>query len=152
MTVTVSQLNHLSIQVSNGNLLISPVPAIYAGPASFTLRVADPSGFYDRMVDIPLNVLQTAPFGIHKLDLNIPADYQLLQNYPNPFNPVTRIRFAIPAGENIRLLLYNPLGQAVRRAGGGSFFARMVPGGSGHESLSRAVFISIPWKPTVSGR
>lgn len=40
-------------------------------------------------------------------------DYKLSQNYPNPFNPVTTISFMIPAYENVRLAIYNSIGQAV---------------------------------------
>lgn len=44
----------------------------------------------------------------------LPASYRLDQNYPNPFNPATSIRFALPATSNVRLVVYNVLGQNVR--------------------------------------
>jgi hypothetical protein len=40
--------------------------------------------------------------------------YQLYQNYPNPFNPETTIRFELPHGTKVELLLYNLLGQRVK--------------------------------------
>jgi hypothetical protein len=44
----------------------------------------------------------------------IPDKYSLEQNYPNPFNPSTIISFAIPeAGSNVRLIIYDALGQKV---------------------------------------
>jgi hypothetical protein len=43
----------------------------------------------------------------------IPGEYILEQNYPNPFNPETTIRFSIPEAGDIKLTIYNPLGQKV---------------------------------------
>ena len=44
----------------------------------------------------------------------IPNDYALMNNYPNPFNPSTNIEFALPEPGNVRLEIYNTLGQLVR--------------------------------------
>jgi len=43
----------------------------------------------------------------------IPDKYELSQNYPNPFNPSTSINFSIPAAGNVKLAIYNVLGQQV---------------------------------------
>jgi hypothetical protein len=45
---------------------------------------------------------------------NIPAEFTLNQNYPNPFNPTTTIEFSIPEMNEVTLVIYNALGQAVR--------------------------------------
>ncbi len=44
-----------------------------------------------------------------------PDRFVLAQNYPNPFNPVTVIRYAVPTGGDVRLQVFNALGQEVRR-------------------------------------
>jgi len=42
------------------------------------------------------------------------SDYVLEQNYPNPFNPETTIRYSLPATSDVRLNIYNMLGQEVK--------------------------------------
>ena len=41
----------------------------------------------------------------------IPGDYTLEQNYPNPFNPTTKIKIALPKTSEIKLSVYNTLGE-----------------------------------------
>jgi len=43
----------------------------------------------------------------------VPSSYSLSQNYPNPFNPSTQIRFTIPEKTNVKLEVYNLIGQKV---------------------------------------
>jgi hypothetical protein len=44
----------------------------------------------------------------------VPAGgFVLEQNYPNPFNPSTKIRFSIPVSSNLRLSIYNVIGEEV---------------------------------------
>ena len=40
--------------------------------------------------------------------------FQLFQNYPNPFNPSTNISFSILKEGEVKLIIYNELGQKVR--------------------------------------
>jgi hypothetical protein len=47
------------------------------------------------------------------IEVSIPVAYELANNYPNPFNPTTNIRFAIPETGNVKLSIYNMLGQKI---------------------------------------
>ncbi len=55
--------------------------------------------------------------GIISVDDNsspIPDEYSLYQNYPNPFNPSTNIKFSLPVQSNVRLQIFNILGEVVK--------------------------------------
>jgi hypothetical protein len=44
----------------------------------------------------------------------VPLNYMLYQNYPNPFNPGTKIEFEVPEYSNVKLIIWNSLGQKVK--------------------------------------
>jgi photosystem II stability/assembly factor-like uncharacterized protein len=48
-----------------------------------------------------------------EVEIVIPSTFMLEQNYPNPFNPNTTIRFSIPVETDVRLNVFNTLGQEV---------------------------------------
>ncbi len=43
-----------------------------------------------------------------------PHSFTLHQNYPNPFNPTTTIAFTLPEASNVRIEVFNVLGERVR--------------------------------------
>jgi hypothetical protein len=47
------------------------------------------------------------------LDITIPTRYSLDQNYPNPFNPSTKIQYAIPTVQHVRLEVVDVLGREI---------------------------------------
>jgi len=53
--------------------------------------------------------------GVEGLASRIPVNYELYQNYPNPFNPSTIIRFALPQESNVKIIVFNILGEEVVR-------------------------------------
>lgn len=44
---------------------------------------------------------------------SLPRDFMLHQNYPNPFNPIAEISFSIPEAADVRLDIFNVMGQQV---------------------------------------
>ncbi|MBN8584443.1 MAG: T9SS type A sorting domain-containing protein [Ignavibacteria bacterium] len=61
--------------------------------------------------------------GINNNNTGIPAAYSLSQNYPNPFNPVTNINFSLPNSSDVKLAVYDMLGQQVALLANGKFDA-----------------------------
>lgn len=81
----------------------------------------------------------------------LPNSFELSQNYPNPFNPSTVINFSLPEASNVKLTIFNSLGEMVstlvdKRLEVGSysyqFEANNLPTGIYIYRLSSASFIS----------
>ncbi len=83
----------------------------YAGdsPAATASETGGPVGD-PRWIPVPVSVEEDV----------LPNTFALHQNYPNPFNPSTEITFSLDEPSDVKLVVYNILGQAVRELASGS--------------------------------
>ena len=51
--------------------------------------------------------------GVSEHHGQVPAAFSLSQNYPNPFNPTTAVSYALPVRSQVRLEVFNVLGERV---------------------------------------
>jgi len=48
-----------------------------------------------------------------EIDATGPLSFDLAQNYPNPFNPSTNIKYSVPEAGNVKIAVYNLVGEEV---------------------------------------
>jgi hypothetical protein len=51
---------------------------------------------------------------IQKKEQQIPGEMNLYQNYPTPLNPSTVIGYKLSASSNLKLMIFNVLGQKIK--------------------------------------
>lgn len=80
----------------------------------YTVANGGPNGPNSDYIGIDaINIVRT-PVGIQGNESGIPKTYSLEQNYPNPFNPSTTISYGLPKTGNVKIVLYDILGNEVR--------------------------------------
>jgi photosystem II stability/assembly factor-like uncharacterized protein len=60
-------------------------------------------------------LLKRTGFSAVDAEESLPQQISLDQNYPNPFNPTTIIRYSIPSGTHVVLIIYDILGREAAR-------------------------------------
>jgi hypothetical protein len=73
---------------------------IESGKYYYRLKQTDFDGSFDY-----LNVIL--------VDVGLPKRFVLNQNHPNPFNPSTIIKFQLPVDANVKIQLFNSIGQKI---------------------------------------
>jgi len=73
----------------------------------------------DKLIYLTNKLIESIPVSLTKATQEateemMPQQFQLLQNYPNPFNPQTEIVYSLPYDTDVRLTIYNMLGQQVK--------------------------------------
>ena len=124
--VTVSGGNVFYDSSATVNFSVSPTALVYNGKEYYFQRWngtgigsyngTNPNGTITNMNNIIVQgaVFDTIPpIGIQNLNNGVPQVFQLHQNYPNPFNPVTKIKFDIPKFSNVKIRVYDVIGNEV---------------------------------------
>ncbi|MGE5411682.1 MAG: FISUMP domain-containing protein, partial [Clostridiales bacterium] len=89
----------------NGEAMPQLVLKLYSGSSVFTTTSASDGAFTFSNIT-----------GVQKDDPFLPKGFSVSNNYPNPFNPKTRINITLPYTSNVKVELFNVLGQELDRS------------------------------------
>jgi hypothetical protein len=65
-------------------------------------------------IDFVLSEATLSPVSVEEEVASLPDGFELSPNYPNPFNPSTQFRFSVPRTSDVKIAIYNTLGQRIR--------------------------------------
>ncbi|MGB5848999.1 MAG: aryl-sulfate sulfotransferase, partial [Ignavibacteriaceae bacterium] len=77
----------------------------------YKIKISSIDGSLEDMSESNFTIIYT-PTDVRPTD-ELVTDFMLEQNYPNPFNPSTTIRYSIPTQSNVRLRVYNSIGENI---------------------------------------
>jgi len=60
---------------------------------------------------------------VAEVEISLPIEFALAQNYPNPFNPSTSIQFSLPVDAQVKINIYNLVGEKAAEIASGNFAA-----------------------------
>ena len=80
---------------------------------SFIDKNLEADSYSYKLVQIDFDGTQTESEIVNVEVSSQPEEYSLSQNYPNPFNPTTTIDFSIPQSGNVKLKVFNSIGEEV---------------------------------------
>jgi hypothetical protein len=89
-----------------------PVIGMYKKPGTDLLYVATEKNIYEISAG-SITSIKSLPVTIEPGSQPVPEGFVLYQNYPNPFNSGTTIEFYLPQTAEIKIEIYNLLGQKV---------------------------------------
>ena len=109
--VAVNMTQESNLDETNSGLYSAVIPVI-SGSTSFNYYISaiDDKGERRHPYDAPSKSFSVLD---KKESATLPTAFSLYQNYPNPFNPSTEIKFDIKQKTNVKLSVFNSLGQLV---------------------------------------
>ncbi len=123
---TATELNNKEFQVYRNQELIATVDGqgtkAEATSYSFTDKYAVTGVNTYKLFQIDYDGTTTLVASV-EVELDAPVEFALGQNYPNPFNPSTTISFTLPEQSEVKLVVYNMIGELVTEITSGSFDA-----------------------------
>jgi enediyne biosynthesis protein E4 len=83
-----------------------------------TMIIEWPSGIKQILHNLPVNQIMkieedTTLTGITDHSSVLPSEFRLMQNYPNPFNPSTAIKYSVPSGNDVKIIVNDNLGNQI---------------------------------------
>lgn len=97
-------------------LLLQPPSTIPQDMMADFCTMLEEYNFYLELGTVDISQYCNDPTGVtwtQEEPLAIPAEFAIEQNYPNPFNSTTQLRLQIPVRGDVRVAVFNLLGQQV---------------------------------------
>ena len=101
----------LQVQITNRIATVIIPNSEWMGGETIIFYAKDPYGLTGNSITT-FTVSTSAD--VNSEQKSIPTDFALYPNFPNPFNPETTISFDVPEPSQIKITIYNRLGQKVR--------------------------------------
>ena len=118
---TASESNNSGFMIERSSNKVNFIEVAFVNGKGTTTEVTDykyvdgisnPGTYYYRLKQVDFDG-SFSYSDIVEGEINGPEVFNLSQNYPNPFNPSTIIKFSLPVDSQVRIELYNTLGEKV---------------------------------------
>jgi C1A family cysteine protease len=111
-------------RAAGDSINFSEIAKISANKKTFTDNSVQPGTKYFYRIATYNNIIVPSESNMIAVDnklsgttgekLEFPKEFRLNQNYPNPFNPSTMISYALPFSSNVKIVVYNIIGEKIR--------------------------------------
>jgi len=110
--ISMPMTQEINLDETNSGLYSVSIPVVSGNPSlNYYISASDEKGERKNPVNAPDKSFTLLDAETAR---SLPGSFLLYQNYPNPFNPATEIKFDIKQKTNVKLNIYNSLGQLVQ--------------------------------------